>query len=71
MTYDDNPRVTGDYVWISCDDTSGRRSRAAQIIAHKRRYMVAHNVTLAFSSVSYSESDGFLSRTAIRYRITR
>jgi hypothetical protein len=69
--YDDNPQAVGDYVWISADDTTGRRSRAAQISAARKAYREAHGVTLTLIAQSYSETPGFLSRSAFRYRINR
>lgn len=70
--YNDNPHLVGDYVTITADDSSGRRSRAAQISAEKRRYTREHNgITLTLISKSYDEMYGFLSRSAFRYRITR
>jgi hypothetical protein len=71
LAYNDNPRVTGDYVWITCDDTAGRRSRAAHINHERRRYAEVHGVTLTLLAKSYSESPGFLHRSSFRYRITR
>jgi len=69
--YDDNPQVTGSYVWITADGTADRRSRASQVAAHKRRYEAAHGVMLEKITTSYSETPGFLHRTAVRYRINR
>jgi hypothetical protein len=69
--HNDNPRAAGGYVWIRADDTAGRRSRAAQARAERRRYELAHGVTLALVTRSYDEAPGFLHRSAFRYRITR
>ena len=74
--YDDNPGVTGDYVWIKAENTAGRygperRPRASMITACKLRYQREHNVTLEKLTISYSESWGFLHQTAIRYKIIR
>ena len=69
--YDDNPRATGRYVTIKADDTTGRRSRAAQINAHRRRYEISHGVGLTLISKSYSETYGFLAQSAFRYTINR
>jgi hypothetical protein len=69
--YDDNPAVTGDYVWITADGTAGRRSRAAQVNAAKRAYERSHGVTLTLLARSYSETYGFLHRSAFRYEIGR
>lgn len=69
--YDDNPRVIGDYVTITADDTTDRHSRASQINGARRRYESEHDVTLKLVSTSYSETHGFLARSAFRYRITR
>lgn len=71
MAYNDNPRGTGDYVWIKADSTGNRRSRAAQIGAEKRAYQKEHGVTLKFITMNRDETYGFLHRTAVRYRIVR
>jgi hypothetical protein len=71
LAYNDNPRVTGDYVWITCDATAGRRSRAAHISHECRRYQAEHGVTLTLLAKSYSETYGFLHQSSFRYRITR
>lgn len=68
--YNDNPKVIGDYVTIKAEGDE-RRSRAARIVAEVRRYQAAHNVALIFLSKSYSETHGFLSQTAFRYKIKR
>jgi hypothetical protein len=67
--YSDNPNVVGNYVTFKCDDTTNRRSRAAQITAAVRKYERAHKVCLIHISSSYSETHGFLSQSALRYRI--
>jgi hypothetical protein len=69
--YNDNPYLVGDYVWITADDTAGRRSRAAQINAERRRYAREHHVTLKLLARSYDETIGFLHRSAFRYKIIR
>jgi hypothetical protein len=69
--YDDNPGVIGRYVTITADDSAGRRSRASQCSAGKRRYEREHKVTLILSSKSYSETYGFLSQSAFKYEIIR
>jgi hypothetical protein len=69
--YDDNPDATGDYVQITCDATTGRRSRAAQINAARRRYQSGHGVTLTLIARSYSETHGFMHRSAFKYEIGR
>lgn len=74
--YDDNPNLTGDYVWIKAENTTGRngpdrRSRASQVTAHKKRYERTHGVTLEKLTTSYSETCGFTHQTAIRYKIIR
>ena len=69
--YDDNPRALGHYVTIKADDTTGRRSRAAQISACRKRYERTHGVTLTLASKSYSETYGFLPQSAFRYTINR
>jgi hypothetical protein len=69
--YNDNPQAIGDYVWINADDTAGRRSRAAQINAARKAYQAEHGVTLTLIAQSYSETPGFLARSAFRYRINR
>jgi len=58
--------VAGD-IYIRCDDSSGRRSRAAQINARKRSYERDHRVTLTLHGKSYSETFGFLSRSEFHY----
>lgn len=63
--------ATWDYIWINADDTTDRRSRAAQANAARRSFERAHNVTLTLVTRSYSETPGFLYRSAFRYRITR
>lgn len=74
--YDDNPRVTGDYVWIKAENCTGRygpdrRGRASAINAGKRAYEREHGVTLELLAKSYSETWGFLHQSAFRYRIHR
>jgi hypothetical protein len=69
--YDDNPEARGDWVWVTADDSTDRRSRASQVTAHRRRYEKAHGVRLEFITKHYSETPGFLSRSAFRYRILR
>jgi hypothetical protein len=68
--YDDNPAMTGRYVTITADCTTGRRSRAAQINNYRRRFEREHGVRLALLTRSYSETYGFLSRSAFRYTMT-
>ena len=71
-TYDDNPDASGGRVTITADSTLGRRSRAASIRAAKRAYEQGHQgVTLTLISRSYSETAGFLSRSAFTYTIGR
>jgi hypothetical protein len=69
--YDDNPNLTGNYVWITADDTADRHSRAAQVNAAKRAYEHEHSVTLTLLAKSYSETPGFLHRSAFRYEVGR
>lgn len=71
MADNDNPNAIGDYVWIKADSSGNRRSRAAEIGAEKRAYQKEHGVTLEFITMNRDEAPGFLSRTAVRYRITR
>jgi hypothetical protein len=70
-TYDDNPTATGGSVTITADDSLGRRSRAAQIRQAARAYAQEHAVTLTLIGRSYSETHGFLSRSAFTYTIGR
>ena len=70
-TYTNNPGATGDTVTITADSSLGRRSRAASIRAWARGYERAHGVTLTLASKSYSETPGFLARSAFTYTIGR
>jgi hypothetical protein len=70
-TYNDNPNASGGQVTITCDDTLGRRSRAAQIRAAVRAYERDHGVKLTLAGRDYSETHGFLSRSAFTYDISR
>jgi hypothetical protein len=63
--------MNGHSVTIHADDSTDRRSRAAQATAVKRRYERLHGVRLTLASRSYSETHGFLSRSAFRYTIER
>lgn len=67
---DNNPHCTGDYVTFSADGGK-RRSRGAVIAGLIRDYKKEHGVRLELVSRSYDEMYGFLSRTSIRYWITR
>jgi hypothetical protein len=69
--YEDNIGAQGTNVTITCDDSSDRRSRAAQIGAFKRAYEKEHHIRLTLDHKSYSEAHGFLSRSAFRYKIER
>jgi hypothetical protein len=69
--YSNNPDALGDSVTITCDDTLGRRSRAAQIRAAVRAYERDHGVKLTLAGRDYSETHGFLSRSAFAYNISR
>lgn len=69
--WNDNPDVTGDYVWIKADSTDSRRSRAGEASAERARYQREHGVRLELIARDYSETPGFLSRSAFRYRINR
>lgn len=62
--------ITATHLWITSDDSSGRRSRGAQIANERRRYERTHGVRLTADHKSYSETHGFLSRTCIRYKIS-
>jgi hypothetical protein len=62
--------ATDGYIIINADSTAGRRSRAAQVNAAKRRYEAAHDITLTLVGKSYSETAGFLSRSSFRYQVT-
>ena len=61
--------VTDRYVFITCDDSSDRRTRAAHITAAKRAYQRQHGVILALDHKTYSEQHGFLSRSVFRYAL--
>lgn len=63
--------LSDDFITINADDTSDRRSRAAQISAHKRRQEKALGVTLTLISKSHSETHGFLAQSSFRYRVAR
>ena len=71
MSSNDNPGMVGQFVTITSDSTRDRRSRAGEINAGRRRYQREHGVTLTLVSKSYSETYGFLSRSAFRYSIER
>lgn len=71
IAYTDNPDARGNYVTVKADTTTGRRSRAGAITAAARAYAREHGVKLTLVSKSYDEANGFLSRSAFRYRITR
>ena len=70
-TCNDNPGAAGNRVTITADSSLGRRSRAAQIRAAARHYAQRHGVTLTLAGRSYSETPGFLSRSAFTYDISR
>lgn len=59
--------TVGADVYIRADDTTDRRSRAAQITARKLRYERERHAVLTLVSKSYSETHGFLSRSEFRY----
>lgn len=75
--YDDNPQVTGDYVWITAENSvtgnvpPNRRGRASMITAHKKRYERDHGVTLENITSNHSETCGFMHQTNVRYKIIR
>lgn len=59
---------TDDFVTICADDNAGRRSRASQISALKRKYEAEKSCWLMLIYRSYSETPGFMSRSSFRYR---
>lgn len=71
MVVNDNPDGHGQFVTITSDGTTTRQARAGEINAEKRRYEKKFNVKLTLLSKSYSETHGFLLRSAFRYRIGR
>lgn len=57
-------------VVIRAVGTSGRRQRASQVSALKRRIEKEHGCTLTYDHVNYSDCEGFLSRTEVWYRLS-
>lgn len=57
------------FITLRCDSTNGRRSRGAAVASLSHAIRKRYGVTLERVAVSYSETQGFLWRTEVRYRI--
>lgn len=64
-----NADVNHGGLFLRCDSTSDRKSRANSVNALKRAIERHYGVKLERLRVTYSETYGFLSRTEIRYRV--